>query len=56
MACNNLFGSNSCSWIILILILSCVFGDSFCCGNNNNCGCGCGCDNNFSNNNCGCGC
>ena len=54
MACNNLFGSNSCTWIILILILSCVFGDGFCCGNNNN-NC-CGCERDFSNNNCGCGC
>lgn len=50
--CNNLFGGNSCSWIILLLVLSCVFGTNNTSGN----GCGCGCESNFANNNCGCGC
>lgn len=52
---NSIFGGNGggCSWIIWILLLSCV------CGNNGG-GCGfgggfggngCGCDDNYSNNN-----
>lgn len=47
MACNNgLFGGNSCSWIIILLILSMccggeggLFGGSNGCGCNDNCGC-----------------
>ena len=45
----NLFGNNSCSWIILLVIIWVA-----CCGDNDGCGCGnnnCGCGND-----CGCGC
>lgn len=45
--CNNCFGGNSCTWIIiLILILVCCGGCGFGANTANNCGC----------DNCGCGC
>lgn len=46
MCNNNCFGGNSCTWIlILVLILVCCGG----------CGFG-GCGNNSCDNGCGCGC
>ena len=43
----NMFGNNSCSWIILLVIIWVA-----CCGNNgNSCNNNCGCAND-----CGCGC
>lgn len=44
MCNNNCFGGNSCSWIIILLVIWLV-----CCN-----GCGCGCGNDNCNNNCGC--
>lgn len=55
MGCGSFFGGNSCSWVlILIIILLACGGNTF--GLNNGCGCndarsGCGC-----NDGCGCGC
>ncbi len=55
MSCNN--GFNSCTWIIILIILfSCCGNGSGLFGSNgcgNNCGCGCGCDNDCGR---GCGC
>lgn len=42
----NMFGNNSCSWIILLVIIWVA-----CCGNN-----GSGYSNNNCGNDCGCGC
>lgn len=50
--CNNScgcgFGGNSCTWIIILLIIWVVCGGGL---GGNNCGCGDGCG---SNSNCGC--
>ena len=44
--CNNCFGGNSCTWILILVLIH------VCCGG---CGFG-GCGNNGCDNNCGCGC
>ncbi|MDD5924553.1 MAG: hypothetical protein PUC88_07180 [Clostridia bacterium] len=37
--CNNMFGDNSCTWIILLIILFCCCGGSHDNGCSRDCGC-----------------
>lgn len=41
MCLNNLFGNDSCVWILFIIVLLLLCNDD--CGDNRRGGCGCGC-------------
>lgn len=46
MGCNNIFGGNCCTWLVVLLILWLFSNDGGLFGNNSrdyNNGCGCGC-------------
>ena len=54
---NCLFGGNSCTWVLILVIIFLLSQNgSFCCGNDyNTANNGCGCTG-YTGNNCGCGC
>ncbi|MBE6760168.1 MAG: hypothetical protein E7554_08820 [Ruminococcaceae bacterium] len=60
MSC--LFGGNSCTWVLILVIVFLLSqGCDLGCGNDsgnygNRCGCGCGNDYDNHNHSCGCGC
>lgn len=61
--CNGLFGGNSCTWVLILVIVFILSQNNFCgCGEGNygrerSCGCDDGCDDSYARNrSCGCGC
>ncbi len=40
----NLFGENSCTWALILVVLLLVFNNNGCERSGGNCGCGCGCN------------